>query len=236
MKKTFIYILLISFSSTLFAKERVNVLDYANVDRYQDANEALPELPPGEKRVVFMGDSITAAWVKKRPDFFTDNNLVGRGISGQVTHQMLLRFRGDVIDLNPKVVVILAGTNDIAHNSGPVTLEAIAANIKSMAELAQKNGIKVILCSVLPAKDYPWRAGKDPLSNIPKLNALIETYAEENEIPYVDYFSAMDDGQGGMKVPEHTAATDLVHPNINGYAVMEAILRPIIETALLGED
>lgn len=232
MKKTLICILLTGLSATLFAKERVNVLDYARVERYRDANEALPDLGPGGRRVVFMGDSITAGWVKKRPEFFTDNNFVGRGISGQVTHQMLLRFRSDVIDLKPQVVVILAGTNDIAQNSGPVTLKAIAGNIKSMAELAQQNGIKVILCSVLPAKDYPWRAGTDPLAKVPKLNAIIQAYALENDIPYIDYFSAMEDGQGGMKVPEHTTAKDLVHPNANGYAEMEAILKPAIDTLL----
>lgn len=232
MKPTLLILLAICISPTLFAKERVQVVDYAKIERYQEANAALPELRRGEKRVVFMGDSITAAWVKKRPDFFTDNNFVGRGISGQVTHQMLLRFRSDVIDLQPQVVVILAGTNDIAQNSGPVSLEAVAANIKSMAELAQQNGIQPILCSVLPAKDYPWRAGKDPLTNIPKLNALIEAYAHQNNIPYIDYFSAMEDGQGGMKVPEHTAATDLVHPNANGYAAMEGMLMPVIAAVL----
>lgn len=129
----------------------MNIYDYAKVDRYQAKNEAL--LESDGKRVVFMGDSITAGWVKKRPEFFSDNGYVGRGISGQVTHQMLIRFRTDVIDLKPHAVVILAPTNDIAHNSGPVTLEAVAGNIKSMAELPQQNGIKVVLCSVLPAKD-----------------------------------------------------------------------------------
>ena len=232
MKTTLLFFLLISISATLSAKERVNVVDYANFGRYQAANKTLPELCSNEKRVVFMGDSITAGWVKKSPEFFTGNKFIGRGISGQVTHQMLLRFRSDVIELKPKAVVILAGTNDIAQNSGPVTLEAIAANIKSMAELAQQNGIKVILCSVLPAKDYPWRAGKNPLSNIPKLNALIEAYAIEHNIPYVDYYSAMEDGHGGLKVPEHTAAEDLVHPNTNGYEFMEALLKPVIDAVL----
>ncbi len=232
IKSALFIFLIVSLGSALNARERVQVVDYAKIKRYQEANEALPELRPGEKRVVFMGDSITAGWVRKRPEFFSKHPFVGRGISGQVTHQMLLRFRSDVIDLNPQVVVILAGTNDIAQNSGPVTLEAIAANIKSMAELAQQNGIQPILCSVLPAKDYPWRAGKDPLSNIPKLNALIEAYAKENGILYVDYFSAMDDGQGGMKVPEHTAATDLVHPNASGYALMETLIKPVIDAAL----
>ena len=232
MKPTLFLLLAICISPVLFAKERVQVVDYAKIERYQKANAALPELRKGEKRVVFMGDSITAGWVKKRPEFFSNNPFVGRGISGQVTHQMLLRFRSDVIDLKPQVVVILAGTNDIAQNSGPVSLEAVVDNIKSMAELAQQNGIQPILCSVLPAKDYPWRAGKDPLTNIPKLNALIESYANENGIPYVDYFNAMEDGQGGMKVPEHTAETDLVHPNANGYAVMEALLKPVIHAQL----
>jgi lysophospholipase L1-like esterase len=210
MKFTLLLSLLIVLTTSLLA-QRVNVIDYAKGAQYEAANAALPSVQKGEKRVVFMGDSITAAWAKKRPAFFVDNHYIGRGISGQVTHQMLLRFRAEVIDLKPQAVVILAGTNDIAQNSGPATLESVAGNIMSMAELAQQNDIIPILCSVLPAKDYPWRA---------------------NKIPYVDYFSAMEDGQGGLKVPEYTAATDLVHPNETGFAAMERILKPIIDKAL----
>tara|TARA_B100001057_G_scaffold371306_1_gene375363 strand:+ start:2576 stop:3289 length:714 start_codon:yes stop_codon:yes gene_type:complete len=233
MKTYLTCFLLIGLAIALSAQNRVNIYDYAKVDRYQAQNEAM--LESDGKRVVFMGDSITAGWVKKRPQFFADNGYVGRGISGQVTHQMLIRFRSDVIDLKPQAVVILAGTNDIAHNSGPVTLEAVAGNIKSMAELAQQNGIKVVLCSVLPAKDYPWRAGKDPLTNIPKLNTLIKAYALESDIPYVDYFTAMEDGHGGMKVPQHTTPEDLVHPNVAGYQEMEAILKPILNAVLASQ-
>ncbi|MFL3657461.1 MAG: GDSL-type esterase/lipase family protein [Opitutales bacterium] len=223
--------LIIGLPSVILA-QRVNVIDYAKGARYEAANAALAPIQKDENRVVFMGDSITAGWAKKRPDFFTENHYIGRGISGQVTHQMLLRFRADVIDLNPHAVVILAGTNDIAQNSGPATLEAIAGNIKSMAELAQQNGIIPILCSVLPAKDFPWKADKNPLIHVPKLNALIKAYAAAKHIAYVDYYSAMEDGDGGMKVPEHTAATDLVHPNEAGFSVMESILKPIIDKAL----
>ncbi|MBT5168325.1 MAG: acylhydrolase [Opitutales bacterium] len=231
MKLTLFVSLIVILPTNLIAL-RVNVIDYAKEARYEAANAALAPIQKDENRVVFIGDSITAGWAKKRPDFFTENHYIGRGISGQVTHQMLLRFRADVIDLNPHAVVILAGTNDIAQNSGPATLEAIAGNIKSMAELAQQNGIIPILCSVLPAKDFPWRADKNPLIHVPKLNALIKAYAAANHIAYVDYYSAMEDGDGGMKVPEHTAATDLVHPNEAGFSVMESILKPIIDKAL----
>ncbi|MGY8693955.1 MAG: GDSL-type esterase/lipase family protein [Verrucomicrobiia bacterium] len=228
MKPTLLLSLIIVLPSALLA-QRVDIIDYAKGAKHEAANAALAPVEKGEKRVVFMGDSITAGWAKKRPVFFADNHYIGRGISGQVTHQMLLRFRADVIDLKPRAVVILAGTNDIAQNSGPATLEAIVGNIKSMA---QQNGITPILCSVLPAKDFPWRADKNPLIHVPKLNTLIKAYAAANHIAYVDYYSAMEDGNGGMKVPEHTAATDLVHPNEAGFSVMESILKPIIDKAL----
>ena len=126
-----------------------------------------------------MGNSITEVWANMRPDFFKNNSFVGRGISGQTTPQMLVRFRQDVIDLKPEAVVILAGTNDIAGNTGPMTLEMILGNIQSMAELAHANGIKVILCSVLPAYDYPWRPGLKPNVKIPALNEMIKAYAKE---------------------------------------------------------
>ena len=179
-----------------------------------------------------MGNSITEGWVNQSPEFFKTNHYIGRGISGQVTHQMLLRFRSDVVSLKPAVVVILAGTNDIAQNAGAVSLDEIMSNIAAMAEIAQANNIQPILCSVLPAKDFPWRPGLDPLEKIPKLNGMIKAYATQHKLLFADYYSAMQDGQGGMKVPEYTTADDLVHPNKVGYTVMEAVIKPIIEMAL----
>lgn len=144
--------------------------DWANLKQFQNDNAALGAPAKGEKRVVFMGNSITIGWLNNCPEFFKDRPYINRGISGQTTPQMLLRFRQDVIDLQPKAVVILAGTNDIAGNTGPSTLEMIEDNLASMAQLAKANGIKVILCSVLPAFDYPWRPGMEPNVKIPELN------------------------------------------------------------------
>jgi len=167
--------------------------DWANLNRFKDTNMALGLLKPDEERVVFMGNSITEGWINTCPEFFADRLYINRGIAGQTTPQMLIRFRQDVINLKPKVVVILAGTNDIAENTGPSTLEMIMDNIKSMAELAKANGIKVILCSVLPVYDYPWNPGLNPVEKISSLNKMIQTYAEENGLLYLDYYSAMVD-------------------------------------------
>ncbi len=228
--KRFIILLGITMSFSLFSQQQFSVRDYANLARYEQNNKDLRmgRLP----EVVFMGNSITEGWVYQSPEFFKDNNYAGRGIGGQVTHQMLLRFKADVVALKPKVVVILAGTNDIAQNSGPVSLSEIMANIAAMAEIAQANNIIPILCTVLPAKDYPWRPGLNPLEKIPKLNGMIKAYATQHNIYFADYYDAMQDGQGGMKVPEHTTADDLVHPNKAGYTVMESVIQPIIEKAL----
>lgn len=233
MKRIFLVLMIASFSTAMHAQDQFSIHDYANFLRYEEANKALAAPAADEKRVVFMGNSITEAWVSYSPAFFSDNNYIGRGISGQVTHQMLLRFRADVLNLKPTAVVILAGTNDIAQNSGPVSLNEIAENIKSMADLALENNIKVILCSVLPAKDYPWKPGMNPLEKIPQLNEMIKAYAKANNLTYVDFFEAMQDGNGGMKVPEHTAANDLVHPNKAGYLVMEELIHREIKTVLL---
>ncbi len=214
------------------AQNDFSIHDYADFLRYEEANKALGPPSADEKRVVFMGNSITEAWVNYSPDFFSDNNYIGRGISGQVTHQMLIRFRADVIALKPKLVVILAGTNDIAQNSGPVSIEEVADNIKSMAEMALQNNIEVIICSVLPAKDYPWKPGMNPLNKIPQLNSMIKEYAIANDLSYVDFFEVMDNGKGGMKVPEHTTENDLVHPNKAGYIVMEALIHGAIQAVL----
>ncbi|MFY0592086.1 SGNH/GDSL hydrolase family protein [Roseivirga sp.] len=226
------FFLLTFYSGCLMAQNEFSIHDYADFMRYEKANAALLSPAADENRVVFMGNSITEAWVSYSPTFFSDNNFIGRGISGQVTHQMLLRFHADVVALKPKVVVILAGTNDIAQNSGPVSLEEIANNIMSMAAIAKQNGIKVLLCSVLPAKDYPWKPGMKPLTKIPALNSIIKAYAEANNFTYVDFFGAMEDGNGGLQVPEYTSAEDLVHPNKAGYTIMENVLKPIIQSVI----
>ncbi|WP_445769407.1 GDSL-type esterase/lipase family protein [Rheinheimera sp.] len=165
----------------------MNINHYANLKKYQHANQDMRTTYPQGVSTVFIGDSITALWQQRRPEFFTKNKFIGRGISGQVTHQILLRFRDDVIQLKPKAVVILAGTNDIAQNSGEVSLQTIANNIFSMAESAHYHGASVILCSILPAQDYPWHSGLAPAKKIIALNNLLKQYALAHAFTYVDY-------------------------------------------------
>ena len=191
--------------------------DWAKFERYQEKNAQVTSRP----RAVFMGDSITDNWAKKDGDFFVDNNFIGRGISGQTTSHMLVRFRRDVIDLQPKYVVILAGTNDIAKNNGEISLENILGNIISMCELARAHKIKPILCSILPAAAYRWRPAVKPAEDIVRLNAMIQRYAKNNRIPYVDYHSVLKDENNGL--PEVHAA-DGVHPNVECYRIMEKII------------
>ncbi len=183
---------------------------------------------PNEKRVVFMGNSITEGWKRADSAFFAGRPYYDRGISGQTTPQMLVRFRPDVIDLKPAVVVILAGINDIAQNTGPMTLEQTFGNIVSMAELAKTNGIQVVLCSVLPAFDFPWRPGLQPAEKVVKLNAMLKDYASKKNLVYVDYFSAMADGRNGLKA-EYTY--DGVHPTLAGYKVMAPLAEKGIAAA-----
>lgn len=204
--------------------------DWADLAHFRDANMALEPPAPGEDRVVFMGNSITIGWLHKVPEFFEGKPYVNRGISGQTTPQMLLRFRQDVLDLSPKVVVILAGTNDIAGNTGPMTLEQILDNLKSMAELALANGVEPVLSSVLPAYDYPWRPGLEPNIKIPKLNAMIKNYAALSGIVYLDYFSEMADSRNGL---DNTLATDEVHPTEKGYRMMAPLAEAAIAKALV---
>jgi len=199
----------------------ITAQDWANLERYRSENINLQELKEEESRVVFMGNSITEGWVKMSPEFFSDNNFVGRGISGQTTPQMVLRMRQDVLDLNPKAVVILAGTNDIAGNTGPMTLDEIMGYIKSMAEIAHSNGVKVILSSVLPAHEYSWKPGMQPNIKIPALNKMIEDYSKESGHYYLDYFSAMVDDRNGLP---KKYAEDGVHPTVLGYKVMEPLV------------
>jgi lysophospholipase L1-like esterase len=197
--------------------------DWANLSKYAESNNELKKQSIAN-RVVFMGNSITEGWSNFNPDFFIDNPFVNRGISGQTTPQMLIRFKPDVINLNPKAVVILAGINDIAGNTGPMEIENISENIFSMAEIAKANNIGVYICSVLPAKDFPWSPGLNPSEKVVKLNNILENYCKENNIKYVDYYSKMNDGNGGLKVPEFTSEDDLVHPNKQGYSVMESVI------------
>lgn len=204
--------------------------DWANLNRFKSANGKIEMPAKDENRVVFMGNSITEGWSNLAPEFFEGKPYINRGISGQTTPQMLIRFRPDVLDLHPKVVVILAGTNDIAGNTGPATLEEIAGNIESMAQLAKANGIKVVLSSVLPAFDYAWRPGLNPADKIPQLNQMIKEIAEQHGMVYLDYFAAMTDGKNGL--PKQLSP-DGVHPNKAGYAVMGPLVEDAIKAALI---
>ncbi|MGL5919571.1 MAG: GDSL-type esterase/lipase family protein [Bacteroidales bacterium] len=170
-----------------------------------------------------MGNSITEGWINQHPEFFKNNQFVSRGISGQTTSQMLVRFRNDVINLNPKYVVILAGTNDIAQNNGYISNENILSNIASMCELAKLHKINVVLCSVLPATIYPWKKEIDAVTNIRELNRLLKDYARKNKITYVDFYEKMKDSRNGLP-KEYTS--DEVHVTPKGYEVMEALLLP----------
>jgi Lysophospholipase L1 and related esterases len=221
--KFLILLLLMFFSGISFAQ------DWANTSRFKDDNAKLGLPASGEKRVVFMGNSITEGWINTSPEFFAGKSYVNRGISGQTTPQMLVRFRPDVINLKPALVVILAGTNDIAGNTGPSTLEMIMDNLISMCELAKANNIKVVLSSVLPAFDYPWKPGLEPAPKIIKLNEMIKSYAEKNNIIYLDYFSSMADERKGL--PKELSG-DGVHPNKKGYDVMAPLAEAAIKKAL----
>lgn len=226
MKKILSIILMLSLSQS-FGQE--SATEFANFDRYAAQNAALAPVKATEDRVVFMGNSITEGWINARPAFFETNPYIDRGISGQTTSQMLLRFRRDVIDLNPKVVVFLAGINDIAENTGPIALEDVFGNIISMVELAQANDIKPVICSVLPANNFPWRPSIKPAEKVIELNKLLKQYAEKNELVYVDYFAAMVNDQNGLS-PE--LAHDGVHPTVKGYAIMEPLVKEGIQKAL----
>jgi len=203
--------------------------DWSNTARFKDDNARVGLPAPSENRIVFMGNSITEGWINTCPEFFTGKSYVNRGISGQTTPQMLVRFRPDVINLKPAVVIILAGTNDIAGNTGPSTLEMIMDNLISMAELAKANKIKVVLSSVLPAFDYPWKPGLQPAEKIIALNVMIKNYADKNGIVYVDYFSSLVDERKGLK---KELSGDGVHPNKAGYLIMQPLAEEAIKKAL----
>lgn len=215
--------------ASVFCCFQLAAQDWPALGTFREANQALSPPAEGENRVVFMGNSITIGWLHTTPEFFEGKPYINRGISGQTTPQMLLRFRQDVIALQPKVVVILAGTNDIAGNTGPMRLEQIMDNLKSMAELALANGIEPVLSSVLPAYDYPWRPGLQPNVKIPQLNAMIENYTRFKDLVYLDYFSEMADERNGL---DKTLATDEVHPTRKGYKMMGPLAEKAIEKAL----
>ena len=204
--------------------------DWPDLKRYQAANKTLLSADPDPDRVVFMGNSITEGWSSYCPDFFSQPNFVNRGIGGQTTPQMLLRFHQDVVDLNPAVVVLLCGTNDLAGNTGPATNKMIMDNIASMAEIARANNITVILSSILPVYDYPWRPGLQPAPRIIAINTWMKSYAEQYGHMYLDYYSSMVDNKGGLPTKY---AKDGVHPTLAGYEVMNTLASEAISKALL---
>jgi lysophospholipase L1-like esterase len=210
------------------------LVDFGWLARFKEADLALGPPVAGEDRVVFMGDSITEGWRIEGPaGYFPGKPYINRGISGQTTPQMLVRFRQDVIALKPKVVVILAGINDIAGNTGPMTLEETEGNLASMAELAAANHIRVVLCSVLPAIDFPWMPGLTPAPKVVALNAWIKAYAAQKGHVYVDYHTAMKDERDGLPA---RLSEDGVHPLPAGYAVMAPLVEAGIEKALKAGD
>jgi lysophospholipase L1-like esterase len=221
-------IVLASNESTAQTDQQLRT-DWANLAKYRDANATVVPPAKGENRVVFMGNSITEGWQQYFPTMFAGKPYINRGISGQTTPQMLVRFRPDVVALKPKVVVILAGTNDIAGNTGPSTLEMIEDNIASMADIARANGIKVVLSSVLPVFDYPWKPGLEPAPKIIALNKWLKDYAAKHGAIYLDYHSPMADARGGMR---DGLASDGVHPNETGYRLMAPLAEQAIQKAL----
>lgn len=205
--------------------------DWAGLRRYATENAALGAPAPGAPRVVFYGNSITEAWAPSFAAQFPGKPYIGRGISGQTTPQLLVRFHQDVVALHPAVVVILAGTNDIAGNTGPSTIEMIEDNLAAMTEIAKQHQIRVVLSSVLPVFDYPWKPGLEPAPKIMALNAWMQRYAADMGETYLDYHSAMADARGGLPL---TTSTDGVHPNAAGYAMMAPLVEAAIAKALSG--
>ncbi|MBQ0005878.1 MAG: lipase [Alistipes sp.] len=204
-----------------------NVFDFAHYGRYAEANAQLGAPRNGEHRVVLMGDSITDGWPGIRPDFFTENEIIGRGISGETSYQFLLRFQNDVIDLKPTLVVINYGTNDIAENTGAYNEAQTFRNVKAMCEMAMGSGITVVLASTLPHGSFGWNPSvTDVMAKVRSLNVLVKAYAEEKGITYVDYFSSMV-SQDGTRMREELSK-DGVHPNADGYKIMEDLLLPVI--------
>ena len=224
--KQILFLVLLFFQLYSFG-QLTKYVDWANLKKYEQLNTQIKQQTMDQK-IVLMGNSITEFWSHSDSTFLVRNHYINRGISGQTTPQMLLRFRQDVVELHPSMVVILAGINDIAENTGPISLEQTFGNIASMAEIAVANKIKVVLCSVLPAYDFPWRRGMNPAPKVIQLNAMLKVYAEKNNMVYVDYFSAMVDERGGL---DKKYTNDEVHPTLVGYQVMEPLLKAGIQLA-----
>lgn len=203
--------------------------DWPQLARYREDNARLGAPAPSEARVVFFGDSITDSWGRDAGEFFPGKPYVNRGISGQTTPQMLVRFAQDVVALKPRAVVVLAGTNDIAGNTGPATPQMIEDNLAAMAAIARQNGIKLVFASILPAKGYPWRPEVRPVDTIRELNAWLKAYCTREKLTYLDYYRAMAGADGGMRAE---LSSDGVHPNAAGYAVMAPLAQKAIEQAL----
>lgn len=200
--------------------------DWADLAKYKDANEKLKISSKAKDRIVLIGDSITEGWTEFNQAFFQINNIINRGISGQTTPQMLIRFKQDAVHLDPKMIVINGGTNDIAGNTGPSTPEMIIDNISSMAEIAVKNHIEVALSTILPVYQYPWREHIiDPPKTISFVNAALMKYCEQNSLVFIDYYSSMVDGKKGLK---SAYGTDGVHPTKEGYDVMKNVISETI--------
>tara|TARA_B100001996_G_scaffold42221_1_gene30607 strand:- start:4978 stop:6390 length:1413 start_codon:yes stop_codon:yes gene_type:complete len=232
MRILYLIIMNIIFLSTTFSQ--VNKDDWPNLNRYKNDNATVKKFKKNSPRVVFIGNSITEGWDWHYPQFFKNNkNYINRGISGQTTPQMLVRFRQDVVDLDPDIVVILAGINDVAENTGPSTIKSITDNIISMSEIAVANDIKVILSSILPASDFPWRPEISPQYKILKINSILQTYALKNNMVYLDYFSDMFDGNDGL-IKQYGA--DSVHPNKAGYLVMSNLVKKAIAKAFYSTE
>jgi lysophospholipase L1-like esterase len=207
------------------ARQEQLLRDWANLARYQTANANVT----GEVTAVFMGDSITELWASKPEQFFPRKPYINRGIGGQTTPQMLLRFQQDVVDLKPKVVVINGGTNDIAGNTGPSTLKMIEDNLKSMVQIANSNSIRVVLSSVTPAYDYPWKRGLEPAEKVISLNVWIKQFCSAGNCIYADYFTPMSDEKHAMR---EGLSVDGIHPTTEGYQIMAGVAEKAIEEAL----
>ena len=215
MKKLILLFIITCITSSIFAQ------DWANLERFKEENTSIMQEEITGKRIVFMGNSITEGWSTFDSVFFSENQFINRGIGGQTTQQMLLRFKQDVIDIKANTVIVLAGINDIAENTGPISLKQILGNIISMCELANQNNIRVILCSVLPANKFPWEPKINPTQKVIDLNEMLLDYANSKSITYVDYYSKMvDDKQGLISAYGY----DPVHPNLEGYVIMKHIL------------
>lgn len=226
-KRILIGLAFLFISMSIMAQKKINDnwIDWANFKRYEVENKKVEPPLKHEKRVVFMGNSIFEGWIRLSPEFFSGKPYFDRGISGQTTPQMLLRLYDDVIALQPEIMVLKAGINDIAENNAPYNPAHTLDNIKAMVQLARFNKIKVILCSVLPASDFKWRPGLQPGDKVIALNEAIKKFATENKFYYVDLYSAVVDDNKGMK---KEYASDGVHPTVEGYKVMEPLLEEAI--------